>query len=264
MGTKLVVITGSARGQEFWVETDFVRLGSGADCDVSQPDPALAPHAATLEWRDNRYHLYNRGDAVITLAGRPLANGQSAMWMPNQDLRLTNDLSLRLQCEGNPAPSPKPANLAGPAGSPAAMAAIDEAKAKASARNMQVAVLLICAVLVAVMLLTNNQSGPTAVSTATIDQLVSRMEKEKKDWNVLLTTALLTARREESKENWLGAAVSYAIIRDNLVVDKINAPHLFLYDSVIPQKGYTEDERRRLELKRDLWVFIVDRLSQVQ
>ena len=49
MPAKLVVVSGAQPGQEFWIETEVLRLGSEAPCEIRLTDAGVPPHAATLD-----------------------------------------------------------------------------------------------------------------------------------------------------------------------------------------------------------------------
>src|SRR5690349_4034146 len=108
MPAKLVIVSGLSTGTELWVEEVVSRIGSDPHCQLCLADAGLAAHAATLEFRDGDYHLYNRAGQSVVLAGRELPPRGSGRWPAGQELRLTETLSVRLEVSGDPAPSARP------------------------------------------------------------------------------------------------------------------------------------------------------------
>lgn len=106
MPAKLVVVSGTQPGQEFWIEEEVLRIGSEEPCEVRLVEPGLPPHVATLEFRPDGYALYNRGDQPIRLDRRALApRDPAARWPAGKDLALNDQLTLRLVVDGDPAPA---------------------------------------------------------------------------------------------------------------------------------------------------------------
>src|SRR5262245_60944880 len=64
MPAKIVVKSGAAAKQVFPIEEELVRIGSDPTCELVLPDANLAPHAATLEFLDGNYIVYNRSDGI--------------------------------------------------------------------------------------------------------------------------------------------------------------------------------------------------------
>lgn len=104
MPARLVIKSGVVAGKEYPIQDEVLRIGSDSICELSLPDPGLAGHAVTLEFRDGSYFVHNRSDKLIRLNGQPLAVRAFRSWGVGQDLQLTEQLVLRLTIDGNAAP----------------------------------------------------------------------------------------------------------------------------------------------------------------
>src|SRR5262249_52982668 len=140
-------------GQEYWIESEVLRIGSEQPCEIRLADPGVPPHAVTLEFRDSGYKVYNRSDGPLSLNDRVLSPRSAATWPEGQDLYLSDELALRLVTDGDPTPAkraaPRAAALEEAAegeGEPTELSAEQEAK---KSQNLQaVAILAVAAVLV--------------------------------------------------------------------------------------------------------------------
>lgn len=110
MSAKLVVCLSDRTEQEFWIEDSVLRIGSDPRCDVEVPDPSLPPHVATVEYMGGQYYLYNRSTSPFDIANRTLPAGGKSVWPWDAELLLPGGTRVRLEAEGDPAPSPAPRN----------------------------------------------------------------------------------------------------------------------------------------------------------
>jgi hypothetical protein len=104
MPAKIVVKSGAAANTEVVIREEVLRIGSDPSCEVMLPDPGLAPHAATLEFRDGAYIIHNRSDLPIRINAVPLERRTFRKWSVGQDLYLTERVVLRLDIDGDPKP----------------------------------------------------------------------------------------------------------------------------------------------------------------
>jgi hypothetical protein len=166
MAAKLVVVSGKQPGAEYWIESEVLRIGSEPPCEIRLPDSGVPAHAATLEFRDDGYAVYNRSDGPLSLDHRPLApRAAAARWPAGKDLYLSDELALRLVIEGDPTPAKRAAPRAATAleeeaaaqeGEAAALTAEEEAKKN---KNLQAVLVLVLAALAIAVLLVVSQSS---------------------------------------------------------------------------------------------------------
>lgn len=99
-----------AEPADFWVEKRVTRLGSDGGCDLQIPSTDVAGHAATVQFRDGQYVVYNRSESPFSLSGHKLPPGESGFWPEREALRLASGVELYLLVDGDPAPSPRPSD----------------------------------------------------------------------------------------------------------------------------------------------------------
>jgi hypothetical protein len=165
MSAKLVVVAGKQPGQEYWIESEVLRIGSEPPCEIRLPDPGVPAHAATLEFRDDGYKVYNRSAGPLSLDSQLLApRAPAAAWSAGKDLYLSDELALRLVIDGDPTPAKRVAPRAAAAleeaaeleGEPTAVSAEQEAKKK---QTTQLVAILAVAVVVMVGLVVLSRSS---------------------------------------------------------------------------------------------------------
>ncbi len=105
MGARILVQSGVAAGTEMWIEQAVIRIGSDPAADLSLPSILLAPHAVTVEFRDNSYRVYNRSTGNIYLGGQALAAGRYDQWLDSDILELGDGIQLALELDDDPSPS---------------------------------------------------------------------------------------------------------------------------------------------------------------
>src|SRR5579885_2741820 len=96
---------GVEAGRQFAIEEEVFRIGSGPTCKLRLSDAGVADHAATVEFRQGGYLLHNRSGKVLHMAGRPLADRACVRWTAGQRLHLADQVVLRLDIAGDPAPA---------------------------------------------------------------------------------------------------------------------------------------------------------------
>jgi hypothetical protein len=105
MPARIVVEAGAHAGEEFPIEEALFRLGSGTSCKPCLSDPGLPEHAATVEWKNRRYRVFNKTDRAIKLDSQPVESLAARDWLAGQRLTLPAGVVLRLDVEGDPAPA---------------------------------------------------------------------------------------------------------------------------------------------------------------
>src|SRR4051812_40872103 len=108
MPAKLVIASGPGQGSEFYIQDLVVRIGSGHQCEWQLADPRLAGHAATLEFRDGGYKLYNRSMDPVRVADQTLRLREWASWQAGDEADFGHGVVLRLEVDGDPAPAKAP------------------------------------------------------------------------------------------------------------------------------------------------------------
>ncbi|MBY0526877.1 MAG: FHA domain-containing protein [Gemmataceae bacterium] len=167
MPAKIVVKSGAAASTEVVIQEDVLRIGSDPSCEVVLPDAGLAPHAATLEFRDGAYVIHNRSDAPIRLNNVVLERRTFKKWNAGQDLALTDHLVLRLEVDGSPAPvraAQAARRTVEVAGSNEANESRPAPTSAATARKKQlqmVIILLLVAVVVGLLFIDTSGPAPT-------------------------------------------------------------------------------------------------------
>lgn len=169
MPARAVVHIGDEAARDFWIEQMVFRVGSDMSADLYIEHPGINPHAMTVEYRDGDYLVYNRGSGTYYMEGEPLAPGESTLWLPENGLRLNAEVTIYLETKGDPAPSRKPQtaqalpeDLLPEEEDPAEEKGKEEEK-KSAGSIMQLAVIGICALLIPILLLQDQEpsdSGP--------------------------------------------------------------------------------------------------------
>lgn len=85
-----------------WIESEVIRIGSSPDSDIQIE--GLAPHAATVVFRDGDYLLINRSNASLSLAHREVTPGAEAVWLDRAELVLADNVSMALVRHQDPRP----------------------------------------------------------------------------------------------------------------------------------------------------------------
>src|SRR4051812_21576259 len=107
MAAKIVVMGANRPERDFWIEEAVLRIGADASCALRLTGREVAPHSATLEYLNGSYVLYNRTGRALALDGRPIPSGGWVAW-PDGETLVLDDVALRLEVDGEPAPSRRP------------------------------------------------------------------------------------------------------------------------------------------------------------
>ena len=89
---------------EIWIESEVSRIGSDPHCQVRVEE--LPAHAATLLYREGEYFLINRMDEPVRLGRESVEQGTQVIWGNRETLHLMDNVRLRLEIDGDPAPAP--------------------------------------------------------------------------------------------------------------------------------------------------------------
>jgi hypothetical protein len=176
------VESGISAGTTYWIDRAVLRVGSDPQCDVCLLSAELAPHALTLEFRDGNYRAYNRSQSPVNVGSTVVQPGANAVWPASETIQLPGDLRLALEIDGDPRPTPRPdsqfddgfddevASL--PMG--AAAVGADAAAKKSKSSLIQMAVIGVCVLAMAGLLLMKNSGGsePAAADRPTFNQIV--------------------------------------------------------------------------------------------
>jgi hypothetical protein len=184
MSASIRVESGISAGTKYWVDRAVMRVGSDPTCDVCLPSAELAPHALTLEFRDGAYRAYNRSSSVVSVGAATVQPGSNAVWQSDETIHLPGDLRISLEVDGDPRPTPRPDShfddgfgddVASLPMDAASAGTAEEAAAKKSKSSMlQMAIIGICVVALAGMLMMKNAGGgeKPAADRPTFSQLV--------------------------------------------------------------------------------------------
>jgi len=112
MSAKFVQHNGNGSSQQYWIEDEVARVGSGADCALVVP--GLPAHCLTLVYRAGAYSVINRCNRALDVAGVPLLPMATAPLAAGDCVTASPDLVLRLEIDGDPAPSRRPRPIGGP------------------------------------------------------------------------------------------------------------------------------------------------------
>lgn len=240
MPARIAVIVDGRQEKVFWIASEVVRVGGDASCQLAVP---RAPkHAATVQFRQGRYLILNRGDRPLEIEGHAVAPGANVIWDDGAEVVLPGGAVLRLELLGdNPAPAPAPVERAEPQWEPefaeppddrsietsfTAEAPPQPSMSPAKIKNaIQLTVTLLCLVAVVVLLLFKDQiknraGGGEAVRQVppfgkVVEELVKAEAAGAVPGDVRLR--IQEGRRYESEERWTNALGAYAAARDLLV-----------------------------------------------
>jgi hypothetical protein len=184
------VDSGISIGTTHWIERAVLRIGSDPQCDICLPSTELDAHALTLEYRGGAYRVYNRGASSVHVGATAVNPGASAEWKTGESIRLPGDLRVSLVVEGDARPAPRPEpQIDDEFGDErqtlplddAANAASGEASKKKSGNSLlQMAVIGVCVLAIAGMLMMNSAGiETTAPDRPTFNDIVQ--ESLKKD-----------------------------------------------------------------------------------
>jgi hypothetical protein len=231
MPTTIALASGPSAGTEFWVEETVSRIGSDPHCQLCVADADLPPHVATLEFRGGEFLLHNRHTMPLLLNGREVPPRGSARWPAGQVLQLTETLTLRLETNGDPAPSPRPVaalpeQLEEPppadeenssAGQPG------EGTEKSSKKLLPLVVTVLCVVVGGLLLLkepSGQENAPVRNVPRDFERLITELGKEGAPAGLdadEVRSALQAARMAQLRGDRSRAQGYYAYLRDLLL-----------------------------------------------
>jgi hypothetical protein len=176
------VESGISAGTSYWVDRAVLRIGSDPQCDICLPSAELAPHAITLEHRDGVYRAYNRGASPLRVGASLVEPGTNAVWKAADTIHLPGDLRLALAIDGDPRPSPRPESRPGdgfaddeeplPQDALAPDAGGDAAAKKSSSSLVQIAVIVVCVLGMAGLLMSRGGGDQPAADRPTFNGIV--------------------------------------------------------------------------------------------
>jgi len=201
-----IIVEAGARPGEYPIERDVLLLGSDGTIASRPAELAGAGHAATLEYRQGRYTVYNRLPQAMQLGAQPLAVRGSREWRPGERLCPSDAVVLRLEVEGDPAPAraaPKAVVVPDlPEGT-----AEEKPAAKSRSKLWQYALIAGCLVLLVASFLAN-QDEPAAEKGPglDVDKLVEDLRKQEGDAGPNTVGGLLKEARASELRGLRGEA----------------------------------------------------------
>ena len=102
------VTSGPGGGREHWIESPVIRIGSHPDSDLCLPNPMIAPHAITIEFRNKQYVVHNRSEQAFLVGKRSVEKQAKAVWANGEQLEFPGVAVLTLLLDRDPSPGPKP------------------------------------------------------------------------------------------------------------------------------------------------------------
>ncbi len=230
MPAKVLLVSGSQPGEEHWIEDDVVRIGSDASCDVHLHEPDVPAHAATVEFSDGTYNIYNRSNAPMRVDRQLLKPGARGRWPAGKELAITDRLTVRLIVEGDPRPAKRiilPAAVPLPEPEEEALEAPVAPVARKSSNAVLLIVVMICFVAAVAFAVLRNSSKETASDTwdpsdrfmDLVSELTRAMNSAEsptaKDEVKTLLMELQDARMAELRGDKKGARTQYDRLHDN-------------------------------------------------
>jgi hypothetical protein len=103
MSAKITVQRGENSGEQHWIEDEVSRIGSGPDCTFVIH--GIPPHCLTVLYRAGQYSIVNRCRQAIDVDGEPLLPMATASIRGGGCVAIGTNTVLRLDVEGDPAPS---------------------------------------------------------------------------------------------------------------------------------------------------------------
>jgi hypothetical protein len=184
MSASIRVESGISAGTTYWIDRAVLRVGSDPQCDVCLLSAELAPHALTLEFRDGNYRAYNRSQSSVVIGSAVVQPGANAVWRASELLQLPGDLRLALEIDGDPRPLPRPDSQYDdgfaddleslPIDAALAGAGADAAAKKSKSSLVQMAIIGVCVLALAGLLMMNNSGGSeqAAADRPTFNEIV--------------------------------------------------------------------------------------------
>src|SRR5262245_60508036 len=156
-----IIIEAGARSGEYPIEQDVVLLGKDGTCAARPAELAAVGHAATLEYRQGRYTLYNRLPQPVKVGAQAVGVRGSREWRPGERVQLGEAVVLRLEVDGDAAPSRAAPQAVVIPDLPEAPAAEKPAEKKKS-KVLPILLLTACVGLAVASFFAKQDEGPTA------------------------------------------------------------------------------------------------------
>lgn len=257
MSASVRIESGIAAGTSYWIDRPVLRLGSDPQCEICVLSAEVAPHAVTLEFRGGSYRAYNRSPSSLTLGRTMLQPSAAGVWNDGDVLELPGDLRLSLAIDGDPQPSPRPDaafndgfddRQTSASDDPIVAATPEAAKAAKSKSLVQMAIIGVCVVGMAGLLMLPKGGESTAGPTPNRPTFAAIVESSlKKSDNIrALVQKLQYAQSFVVRGNTERARTSFTELRDQLSCQ---------IDSLPP------DDRKDAEVIRD---FVESQLGKLQ
>jgi hypothetical protein len=109
MSATIIVHCGENSGEQHWIEDEVVKIGSGPDCTFVVR--GIPSHCLTMLYRSGQYSIVNRCHQAIDVAGEPLLPLTATSIHNGQCVAIGMDTVLRLDIDGDPAPSRRPRSV---------------------------------------------------------------------------------------------------------------------------------------------------------
>jgi hypothetical protein len=226
MSAHIRVESGISAGTSYWIDRPVLRIGSDPQCDICLPSADLAPHALTVEFRNNTYRVYNRSGAPITIGRQVVQAGGNELWPADQMAALSGGLNMVLEVDGDSRPSPRPDSITRDNADTSDDVAIDAADSsqgttaakKSSSTMIQLGVIAFCLLGMGAFLTMNRGGGATTANRPTFDAIVkeSLAASEGSAMRKLLPQ-LQYAQAAVVRGNAEVARVRFSRLRDRLV-----------------------------------------------
>lgn len=231
MSAQIRVVTGVSAGAVYWLEKRVLRIGGDPQAEVPLPSSNLAPFAATMEFREGAWRVYNRGAEAILLMGGSLPPGAARAWDGSGTLELSDGTRLALELDGDPAPCIRPAITRDPREQPGSApdgsaergfdwdeGALETKTARPSSSQsvMQLAVTALCVIGCVLLLMWNNSTTPSDAAAPTFSQIVDEALASKETSRSLIqrlqyAQAALVQGDPTTAKEWFGR------LRDDLL-----------------------------------------------
>lgn len=211
MSATLHMVRDNEPAGQFQVGKDLCHIGSKPGCDLQIE--GIAPHAVTLQFRDQQCIVFNRTERELRLDIAAIPPGESLAWRNGQTLHLSARWTLRLQWErAGVTSSGSPDRTAWRGETHATAASV--APVRPLARRSRWTLLAAAVTALAILILSSAPSQPA--TDAPLSSLVDRLYRvAAKDVKLAAVYQLLQeARSLEMRKDWDRALDHYGHARD--------------------------------------------------
>ena len=216
MSAKILVMHGNTDGGYHWIEEEVTRIGSAPDCTFVIP--GIPAHSVTLLYRKGLYSVVNRCRQAIDVAGEPLLPMATLPINGGQSVAIGSDTLMRLEIEGDPAPSPRPRSVVEANGGN--HGEVTDESESGGGRKLRQAALVAGAVLASAYLLFGNTNGNAANDLKTdqgFQYIVERLQSNvamNDDGPKRICQAFQRARVSELRGDTERAVENYELVKD--------------------------------------------------